>query len=249
MWLSAIIAFNMGLLSSVHCLGMCGGIITMLMKATANGNDASAKPLASSLAYNLGRISSYCIAGLIAGLFGAGLSALIATYQLHMWVQVFAAVILILLALSILNLFSFARLERLGQQIWNKVQPFSKRLLPVDSFRKALLFGMVWGWLPCGLVYSALLLGLTTGTVGGAVLVMFCFGLGTLPSMISAGFVTEQLQQYINQRQLRWCSAAMLILLAISLPFSTYYYAGHHDGHAPGNHTSSDTDPHSHHHH
>ena len=112
-------------------------------------------------------------------------------------------------------------------KLWKHIQPLAKGLLPVDSFGKAFLFGMVWGWLPCGMVYSALLFSLTTGSALNGMLTMFVFGLGTLPAMISAGYFVDYLNQFRQHKQLRWFTAIVLILIAVTLPLSMQLMSGH----------------------
>jgi sulfite exporter TauE/SafE len=226
MIVNLIIAFNLGLFSTLHCVGMCGGFLSTLMLASSHGDDKASqgekrKILRSSFAYNFGRISSYSIAGFIMGLFGFALSELLAQYKIYMVLQILASLILIAIALNILGVFSLStRLENIGTRLWKHIQPLAKGLLPVDSFGKAYLFGMVWGWLPCGMVYSALLFSLTTGSAFNGMLTMLFFGLGTLPAMISAGYFVDYLNQFRQHKQLRWFTAIVLIMIAVTLPLS-----------------------------
>lgn len=241
MTINLLIAFNLGLFSSLHCVGMCGGLISSLILATSDSNDINKakkkKNLKSSFAYNLGRISSYSLAGLLMGLFGLALAELLAQFNIHFVLQLLASVILISIALNILGLFQLStRLESIGIILWQRIQPLAKILLPVDNFLKAYLFGMVWGWLPCGMVYSALLFSLTTGSALNGMLIMLCFGLGTLPTMISAGYFIEYLNQFRQHKQLRWVTATVLILIAVALPLSTTLMQESHQGHQHGNH-------------
>ena len=109
MWLSSLVAFNLGLISSLHCIGMCGGIITLLMRQAADENSGKKQILGYSLLYNLGRISSYTLAGLIAGLFGAAFIQTLQTTNAHFYLQLFAAFILIFIALNILGISALTR--------------------------------------------------------------------------------------------------------------------------------------------
>lgn len=230
MWVYFIIAFNMGLFSTLHCVGMCGSIITTLMLASSDSHQGDKKKsLTISFAYNIGRILSYSFAGLIIGLFGSGLAEFLASFNANFVLQIIASLVLIGLALNILGVVSFSKhVEGLGMRLWKQIQPVTKSLLPVDSFGKALLFGMVWGWLPCGLVYSALLFSLGSGSAINGMLVMLFFGLGTLPGMLSAGYFSDHLNRYRNHTQLRWMTAIILIFIALGLPISSYYFSDHH---------------------
>ncbi len=235
MIINLIIAFNLGLFSSLHCVGMCGGFISSLMLVTSDTKEIN-KPkkiiLKNSFAYNFGRIISYTIAGLLMGLFGLALTELLAQFNIHFVLQLLASIILISIALNILGIFQLSmRLESIGMTLWKRAQPLAKGLLPVDNFIKAFLFGMVWGWLPCGIVYSALLFSLTTGSALNGMLIMLCFGLGTLPTMISAGYFIEYLNQFRQHKQLRWFTATMLILIAVAIPLSMTLMQESHEGH------------------
>ncbi len=229
MWVYLIVAFNLGLFSSLHCIGMCGGFISTLMLATSDSNKGEKKKiLRSSFAFNSGRITSYSIAGLIMGIFGFALAEAVSKNHVYLVLQIIASLILIGIALSILGVFPFSqRLESIGARLWKHIQPLGKGLLPIDNSGKAFLFGMIWGWLPCGMVYSALLYSLTTGSALNGMLTMFVFGLGTLPAMVSAGYFVDYLNRFRQHKQLRWLTAIVLILIAVTLPLSMKLMSGH----------------------
>jgi uncharacterized protein len=243
MLVTLIIAFNLGLFSTLHCVGMCGGIITTLMLALPQTEQKSKLNIISrSLCYNLGRILSYSIAGLLCGFLGAQIAGYSQYLNAHLILQCIAALVLIGLALNILGFFPFKKItETFGMKLWKYIQPLGQRMYPIDSFGKALLFGMVWGWLPCGLVYSALILSLSTGTSFEGMTTMFFFGLGTLPGMLTAGYFADYLNRIKNNNQLKVITAILMILIAISLPLSTLYFAKHH------NHSGPDMSSHQHH--
>lgn len=243
MLVSLIIAFNLGLFSTFHCIGMCGGIITAMMftKGDAEKN-YKLKVLNRSLVYNLGRITSYSIAGLLFGFLGASVVTLSQSLNAHIILQTIAALVLIGLALNILGCLPFKNyLESLGIQLWKVIQPLGRSLYPINSNWRALLFGMLWGWLPCGLVYSALLLSLSAGGPYEGMLTMLFFGLGTLPGMVLTGCLTDYINRIKNNSRLKLIAAFSMILIAISLPVSTYYFSVHHD------HKGSDSSIHQHH--
>lgn len=231
MLVTLIIAFNLGLFSTAHCVGMCGGILTAMMFATPQADQQTKLDVFKrSLAYNLGRISSYSIAGLLAGLLGAQIVGLSQSVNAHVILQSIAAFVLIALALEILGLLPFRKFtESIGMKLWKYIQPLGKRFYPINSFGSAILFGMLWGWLPCGLVYSALLLSLSAGAPAEGMMTMLFFGLGTLPGMLTAGYFADYLKQLKTNVRLRWITAILMILIAISLPLSTLYFSKHHD--------------------
>jgi uncharacterized protein len=238
-----IISFNLGLFSTLHCVGMCGGILTAMMFAQPDAeSNNKLKTFNRSLAYNIGRISSYSIAGLISGLLGLKIIGLSEEGNAHLILQCIAAIVLIALALNILGVLPYKKfVEALGMKLWQHIQPLGKHLLPINTLSRTFLFGMLWGWLPCGLVYSALLLSLSSGSALNGMLTMLFFGLGTLPGMLSAGYFSNYLNQLKSNNKIKIITAVLMILIAISLPLSTVYFAQHH------NHSGTEHSLHQHH--
>ncbi len=101
-------------------------------------------------------------------------------------------------------------MEAAGAVLWHHVQPLTKRVLPVDSIAKVLGLGMVWGWLPCGMVYAALLLALSSGDGLQGGWVMLAFGLGTLPNMLLLGGLIRRMQGTIKGRRVRSVAASII---------------------------------------
>jgi sulfite exporter TauE/SafE len=186
---SLMAALTMGLFSSVHCLGMCGGIIGALtFGLPAPVRARRSRLLGFGLAYNLGRLCSYSTAGALAGGTGAGLAQFVDAEHGHRLMNGIAAGMLILIGLYVAGWFpQLSRFERLGLPLWRRLEPLGRGFLPVKSYRQALCFGAVWGWLPCGLVYSALIWATASGGAAQGALAMFAFGLGTLPLVLLAG--------------------------------------------------------------
>ncbi|HIF51076.1 MAG TPA: sulfite exporter TauE/SafE family protein [Thiotrichaceae bacterium] len=241
MLVTLIIAFNLGLFSTLHCVGMCGGILSSMMLASPDHINKKSV-FNKSLVYNIGRICSYSIAGILAGLLGTQIIDLTQDTNAHLILQSIAAIVLLGLALELLGVFPFKRwTESIGKNIWKLIQPFGKRFYPADSFRKIFFLGMLWGWLPCGLVYSTLILSLSTGAAFEGMLTMLFFGLGTLPGLLTAGYLAEHLKRMKSNKQLKIATAILLILIAISLPVSTIYFTQQHD------HDSSSSSLHNHH--
>ena len=208
-------AFLLGFLGSTHCLGMCGGLSSAL---GLNTKATSASPFPTLLlTYNIGRIFSYCIAGFIVGAAGFWLSQQLAAFAL---LRYLAGIMLILMGLYLAQWFNgIAFTEKLGSKLWPFIQPLGKRFMPVNSIKDAFFIGMVWGWLPCGLVYSALIWASLEASASGAVLIMLFFGLGTLPAMLATGYFAQELGQFIKQRWFRASAGLMMITFGIySLP-------------------------------
>ncbi len=210
-------AFLIGLFSALHCFGMCGGIVGALTMSLHPDIRARQDQLAFyNLAYNLGRILSYAVAGLMVGLLGETLAPLLTAEEGVGFLRLFAALLIIALGLHIGGWYpKLAIIERLGQPIWQRLEPFGKKLIPVQNPLQAFLFGIVWGWLPCGLVYFALLLAFSQGSALQAVLFMLAFGAGTLIPVFSAGLLVGRLTDLRNSLIIRRSMGLMMILMGI----------------------------------
>ncbi len=185
-------------------------------------------------AYNTGRIISYSLAGAIAGAIGAELARGFMPESGHRILQYIAAVVLILIGLQITGWFQgFRILESLGMRAWAYIRPLAKYFFPITSIYRALMAGMFWGWLPCALVYSVLLWSLTIGDSLTGALLMFCFGLGTLPGMLFAGLAGARIRDYLGEPALRRVAGIAIILFGIASPFF-YSAAGNDHAHHHG---------------
>jgi sulfite exporter TauE/SafE len=183
-------ALLLGLAASGHCLVMCGGISAALGIATAKRADG--KPRASLLiAYQFGRASSYAFAGL---LLGGALGALIGMLDIEAVRRALRAVSALALLLGALVAFGRVRDPGfgIGHKLWQRIAPLGRRLLPVASLPRAFAFGMVWGWMPCGFVYTVLIIAALQGDALHGAATMAAFGLGTLPSMFLAAFGAQR---------------------------------------------------------
>ena len=193
-------ALVVGLLGGVHCLGMCGGLIS----AVGFTNQASTRRFPLLLAYNLGRISSYALAGALAGGLGASVLSLSDLHYAQQILYFFAAAFMIALGLYLAGLWrGVGQLERLGAIFWRKLEPLSRRFIPIKSPWQALPFGMIWGWLPCGLVYSVLIWSLSAGSAWQGLLLMLAFGFGTLPNLLLMGTAANRLNNLTRKPLVR----------------------------------------------
>ncbi len=206
-----IAVFLIGLLGGVHCVGMCGGIVGVLSSQTVRvPGGASDLPL--HLAYNLGRITSYAVAG---GLIGwVGSFGLLLNRLLPMQMALYIAANLMMVALGFYLLGftqSLAFTERIGAMLWQRLQPVSRHFLPATTVVQAYPLGLLWGWLPCGMVYSVLTTALLSGSFERGALIMLVFGMGTLPNMLLAGILLQRFRRVVQARFVRTGSGLLVI--------------------------------------
>ncbi len=211
-------AFLIGLLGSTHCIGMCGGIAASVGLNTQGGRYPAWLIL---LGYNLGRISSYTLAGALIGIAGA----MVATGITGLILQTFAGILLIAMGLYVGQWwFGITRLETLGGHLWRHIQPHAAKILPVRNPHQAVLLGILWGWLPCGLVYSTLLWSSAAGSWQQSALLMAAFGLGTLPAMFTTGLLARHVRSLMQKRLTRQIAGALIIGFGIyTLPLNSLF--------------------------
>jgi sulfite exporter TauE/SafE len=205
--------FVVGLLGSVHCAGMCGGIVSALSAAPVPVKLQAMRPrMPNAIAYNLGRIGSYMLAGALAGGVGQGAGSLARLPALQAGGYWMANLMLALLGLYLMDAWrGLARLEQGGQLVWRHVQPLLRRLQPFDGPGHMLAAGALWGWLPCGMVYSVLVTAMLSGSAAGGALTMLAFGLGTLPMLLGLGFAGARLRAHLRVRGVRVACGALVL--------------------------------------
>ncbi|AOV18112.1 hypothetical protein BJI67_14505 [Acidihalobacter aeolianus] len=210
-------AVLVGLLGGVHCVGMCGGIVGALgmsMSPARQGRVGAALPIL--LAYNAGRIGSYTLAGTLAGGFGWYATQLVHVHQAQLVLGVIAALFMIALGLYLAGWWrGLAAVERAGAHVWQRIEPLGRRLLPVRNPAQALGLGAVWGWLPCGLVYSVLIWALASGGPRQGALLMLCFGLGTLPNLLAMGVFAARLAGFVRRTWVRRTAGGLVALFGV----------------------------------
>ena len=204
--------FLLGFFGGTHCVGMCGG----LSSAFALQLPPHLNRLGLIVLLNLGRISSYVLIGLIVGLVGQVGISLDDTRWLQNGLYIAANILLLLLGLYLAGLSTAAtQIERIGRPIWKRLNPILNRLLPIKSVPACFGVGMLWGWLPCGLVYSASLYALGSGTAVQGGLYMLAFALGTLPNLLAMGIFAAQLKTLLQRRAIRLCAGLLVAGWAI----------------------------------
>jgi sulfite exporter TauE/SafE len=210
------LAFLIGLLSALHCFGMCGGIVGALtMSLHPDKRQGTISLLQYTLSYNLGRLLSYVLAGIIVGALGQAILSIIPDIG-GMLLRPLLMVFVILLGFYIGGwLPRLSLIEKLGQPIWRILQPIGMKYLPVKKVHHAFIFGLIWGWLPCGLVYYALVMAFAQNGIIDSVLFMLFFGLGTLLPMLLAGVLAGKLVAIQKSKNIRKFNALALILIGV----------------------------------
>ncbi len=211
---SLLSAFLVGLLGGVHCVGMCGGIVTALSLGLPP--DDRAARWRYQLSYNAGRIISYSLAGGLFGGIGWLASNWSGIHQVQLGLQLLAAFFMIALGLYLGGWWNgLTRIEQLGGAVWKRLEPLGRRFLPVRSGRQALLLGTIWGWLPCGLVYSVLVWAIAAGSPARGAELLLSFGLGTLPNLLLMGAAADKLAARV--RDIRTRQLAGLLVCGFGL--------------------------------
>ncbi|HEY8554430.1 MAG TPA: sulfite exporter TauE/SafE family protein [Burkholderiales bacterium] len=228
--LTLLSAFLVGLLGSTHCIGMCGGIAGALTLGVRRPAPAALAGLVPYLlAYNAGRIASYALAGAVFGYIGSRLFAL--TPDARLVARLVAGGFMAALGLYLTGWWRvLSVLERAGGRLWRRIEPIGRRFLPIDRPGKALVVGMVWGWLPCGMVYAALAWSLSAGSALEGAALMSAFGAGTLPALLAAGAAARWLGETARAPTVRRAvGVAILLFGAYALVSGA---GGGHHGHA-----------------
>ena len=253
---SLLAVFLVGLLSGVHCIGMCGSIVGMLtaqLPRSAHGNLPSPQPspqpspaggrggnrekpfsiLAFHLAYNAGRLASYAAAGALVGAIGQAGLLLRDEVPVQHLLFALSSLMLIALGLYLAGIWGMVRrIEQAGGLLWRRIQPLTRHFLPVATPWRALMLGTLWGWLPCGLVYSVLLTSLASGSAPAGALIMLAFGLGTLPNLLAIGLFWEKIRRLAQSRRARLLAGTLVAgfgvygLIKVGYTFHTYGWSG-----------------------
>jgi len=219
--LTLLSAFLAGFLGSVHCIGMCGGIVGALTMSLPNHVRHSHFRLFSFLfIYNLGRITTYTLAGTLSGFLGAQFVQYLPLENPRMvaiWVSSFFMIALGLYIGAWWQVLTL--LEKIGANLWHKIEPLGRHFLPVKHPLQALGLGLIWGWLPCGLVYSVLTFSLSSASAWQGGLLMLSFGLGTLPMLLTIGATAHWLTRLAQKKIVRQLAGAMIILFGLYIAY------------------------------
>jgi len=225
--MSLAAAFIAGVAGSVHCLAMCGGISGALGMRSRQLGVAPGRAFWHAVCHQAGRLASYSIAGILCGGFGGALAALFDLDRIALAVRILAGLLLIAMSLRVLLGWRLlGGIERLGAHLWSRLAPLARRT-GAQGLGSSLLFGMIWGWLPCGLVYSMLMFATMSGSaeLGGAT--MLLFGLGTLPAMLGGSLISAKVWRLIMARGLNTAAGVLLFAFGILTVLGPMYHAHH----------------------
>ncbi|MDA7746649.1 sulfite exporter TauE/SafE family protein [Psychromonas sp.] len=212
-------AFLIGILGAGHCIGMCSGIASALSFSI---NPQQKNGFFALFLYNVGRISSYSFAGFVFAGSSSILILWIGGKESLIYLRIVAAIMMLLLAFYIARIWNgLLFIEQGGQFLWKFIKPLAQYFLPLKHPVLAFPLGFFWGWLPCGLVYSTLVWAISSGDALNGMMIMFGFGLGTLPAMMLIGSLSHKLKGILNQQWFRYGSGIVLSLFA----FQTLYIA------------------------
>lgn len=241
--LSLSAALLAGLAGSVHCFAMCGGMAGALGLRTRAHSISSLHAATGASLYQFGRIGGYALAGALCGFAGSIVRTLLDLARLGATLRVASGVLMILIALRLLVRWNaLAPIERWGARFWARLRPLTSHTASRTGALNALALGFLWGWLPCGLVYSMLLFAATSANAIHGALIMATFGLGTLPSMLTSSWLAPQLSRLINVRWSRAATGTLLLAFGAWMVVAangTGQHAGHeaaHDHAAPVEH-------------
>ena len=246
-------ALTTGLMGSLHCLGMCGGIsatVALASPPAGQPDGSTLRPVPVTLvampmparagatswpsagfsvaegnviAFNAGRIASYAIAGAMAGTLGGAIAGfgqgwvISETLPVRTLLFLFANLMIVFTGLYLLGVPQLlAPLERAGGRVWRHVSPWSRKLLPLRTLSHAALFGMLWGWIPCGMVYAMLLTAMSAGSTTAGATTMLAFGAGTLPAMVGAGWSAGKLHAWTRNPRVRLAAGMAVVAMGLS---------------------------------
>ena len=222
--LTPFAALLLGLLASGHCLLMCGGITAALGMATAP--DRRGRPRRALLVgYQLGRVGSYAFAGLLIGTAGGSVVGLLDSESTRFVLRAATALALALAALVMLGVVRDPG-AGIGRRVWPHLAPLGRRLLPVTSLPRALAFGAIWGWMPCGFVYTVLLVAALTAEPWQGAATMAAFGIGTLPALLTASWAAPRAAAFGHRRGVRQAAGALLLACA-AITLASPWLLGH----------------------
>ena len=225
-----VAALLMGFFGSPHCLGMCGGLVTAFGLSMKEVSPAKRRALVAT--YHFGRLTSYAFLGLLAGLIGT--TVLQPLMQGNSMPRILLGLVLVFVGVTMLGAPFLKNLERFGMRFWQYLSPIRQKVFPLNTFPRALSAGLLWGFLPCGLVYGALLIAVVAHNPLSGAALMFVFGLGTVPMLVATHETVGWLRDKIGRFRLRQLNGAIMVLSGLAVVFVPMIMMGMHTGHDMG---------------
>jgi len=210
-------ALLMGLFGSTHCVLMCGGVVGMTCSALPRERRTRwSAQVPYLLAYNAGRIASYAVAGAFAGAVGSAIASIGLAERAQLGLRFAAGAMMVAVGMYVVGFTPALRwIERAGEPLWKRIAPLARRLVPVRTPAHALGLGLLWGWMPCGLVYAAMAAAVTSGSALGGAATMAVFGAGTLPTLLAMGSAAAVVARAMRARWVRTTAGALLLALGV----------------------------------
>lgn len=235
-----VAALLMGFFGSPHCLGMCGGLVTAFGLSMKDVSPTKRRALV--VTYHIGRLTSYAFLGLIAGLIGTTVLAPFMTG--NNLPRILLGLVLAFVGVTMLGAPFLSKLERFGMRFWQYLSPLRQKVFPLNTFPRALTAGLLWGFLPCGLVYGALLIAVVAHNPLSGAALMFVFGLGTVPMLVATHETVGWLRDKIGRFRLRQLNGAIMVISGLAVVFVPLAMSNMHGGHGHMDHGAmmSDTD-------
>lgn len=200
----------LGITGSVHCVTMCGSLSIALGFSIPKNRTF----WQYALYVSLGRVFGYGLIGMIVNLLAQSMVSLTAGGIFYL--SLISGGLMIVVALHILNLTNWlSKIEKVGQWLNPLLQPLKHRLVPIDSFPKCLAYGVLWGFLPCGLVYTALSFALVSPSPLIGFSAMVLFGLTTVPALVGMTVFSTKLSQWVAKPWVKISFALIIIFSAV----------------------------------
>jgi sulfite exporter TauE/SafE len=221
-------AATLGFAGSVHCLGMCGGIAAAAGARLGDGSGSGALP--RGVAFNAGRVASYAALGALVGAVAGALLGQFPVRPFAITFRLLAALLMLAMGLSLLSGRDLLSLERLGGRVWRRLRPLAGGVLDLPGVLRFAVLGLLWGFLPCGLVYSALALAAMAGSGIAGAAAMLAFGAGTLPSMLAITLAGTAVTRRFAGTRTRMAAGTLMIAFAA---WTALGLMAPHGGHPP----------------
>jgi uncharacterized protein len=225
-------ALAAGVAGSAHCFAMCGGIAGALGMHARHSGVPPAQATRRAVLYQLGRVAGYTGAGALVGALSQSAHGLMQLIGAGALLRIAAGVLTLLIAVRMLSGRNFlAPLERTGVFVWRRLQPLAHRAARGTAWHTSLLVGLLWGWLPCGMVYSMLLMAATSGSFVGGAAIMASFGLGTLPAMLASTWLASRMPRAAGGPAVRAVSGTLLAIFGVWMLVQQLLSGGHVHAH------------------